>query len=97
MGAFFSAGGFSIKQYQKQLSIARNRISDKQYDLDRINLPTLILHSLDDGLVDYDFAKYAHAKIPDSKLITFSSGGHVLLGHREQYREVVAGFLKKHL
>ena len=72
-------------------------ISDKQYDLDRINLPTLILHSLDDGLVDYDFAEYAHAHIPDSELITFPSGGHALLGHQEQYREVVAGFLKEHL
>jgi pimeloyl-ACP methyl ester carboxylesterase len=72
-------------------------ISDKQYDLDRINLPTLILHALDDHLVDYDFATYAHAHIPDSELITFPSGGHVLLGNHEQYREVVAGFLKKHL
>jgi hypothetical protein len=52
---------------------------------------------LDDGLVDYDFAKYAHAHIPDSELITFPSGGHVLLGHHEQCREVVAVFLKKHL
>jgi len=72
-------------------------ISDKQYDLDRINLPTLILHALDDGLVGYDFATYAHAHIPDSELITFQSGGHLVLGQDKQYREVVAGFLKKHL
>jgi hypothetical protein len=26
MGAVFSAGGFSIKQYQRELSIARDRI-----------------------------------------------------------------------
>lgn len=72
-------------------------LSDKQYDLDRINTPALILHALDDRLVEYDFATYAHAHIPDSELITFSSGGHVLLGLREQYRKVVANFLKKHL
>ncbi len=72
-------------------------ISDKQYELDKINLPTLILHAADDILVDYDFAKYAHAKIPDSKLVTFPSGGHLLLGQSKQYRDVVAGFLKKHL
>jgi pimeloyl-ACP methyl ester carboxylesterase len=57
----------------------------------------LILHALDDRLVAYDFAKYAHAHIPDSELVTFPSGGHVLLGTHEQYREVVAGFLKEHL
>jgi len=28
MGAVFPAGGFFIKQYQKELSIARNRIRE---------------------------------------------------------------------
>lgn len=57
----------------------------------------LVYYTLDDGLVDYDFAKYAHAHIPDSELITFPSGGHLLFGHQEQYREVMAGFLKENL
>ncbi len=70
-------------------------ISDKQYDLDKINIATLILHALDDRLVDYDFAKYAHALIRNSELIPFPSGGHMLLGQYEQYREVVASFLKE--
>jgi pimeloyl-ACP methyl ester carboxylesterase len=85
------------KRYQGIRNDQKATISDKQYDLDKINIPTLILHALDDGLVDYDFAKYAHAHIPDSELITFPSGGHVLLRHHEQYRKVVAGFLKKHV
>jgi pimeloyl-ACP methyl ester carboxylesterase len=72
-------------------------ISDKQYDLHKINIPTLILHASDDLLVDYDFAEYAHEHIPNSELVTFPSGGHVLLGHPEKYREVVIGFLKEHL
>ena len=72
-------------------------ISDKQYDLDRINVPTLILHSLDDGLVNYDFAKYAHTHIPDSKLITFPSGGHFLLSQGKQYQCLISRFLKKHV
>ena len=72
-------------------------ISDTQYDLDRIDVPTLILHSLDDGLVNYDFAKYAHANIRDSELITFPSGGHVLIGQEKKYRDVVACFLKENM
>ena len=71
-------------------------ISDKQYDLDKINLPTLVLHAADDCLVDFDFAQYAHAHIPHSELITFPSGGHMLLGQQERYRMVVASFLKDH-
>ena len=72
-------------------------ISDKQYELDKIKLPTLILHALDDGLVDYNFAEYAHTHIPDSELIAFSSGGHILLGHHEQCRQVIVSFLNTHL
>ena len=72
-------------------------ISDKQYELERINLPTLILHALDDRLVDYDFARYAHDHIPNSKLVAFSSGGHLLLGQDKQYRKALIDFLKEHL
>jgi pimeloyl-ACP methyl ester carboxylesterase len=85
------------KRYPGILNDQKATISDKQYDLHKINVPTLILHALDDLLVGYDFGKYAHEQIPGSKLITFPTGGHLLLGHEEQYREVVVGFLKAHM
>jgi pimeloyl-ACP methyl ester carboxylesterase len=85
------------KRYPGILNDQKATISDKQYDLYKINIATLILHALDDCLVDYDFAKYAHAHIANSELIPFPSGGHMLLGQHEQYREVVASFLKEHL
>jgi pimeloyl-ACP methyl ester carboxylesterase len=84
------------KRYPGILNDQKATISDKQYDLDKIDLPTLILHALDDLLVDYDFGKYAHANISNSEIITFASGGHILLGHHERYRKIVAGFLKEH-
>ena len=85
------------KKFPGILNDQKATISDKQYDLDRINIPTLILHALDDCLVDYDFAKYAHAHIPNSALIPFPSGGHMLLGQHEKYRNIVANFLKEYL
>jgi len=39
------------------------------------------------------FVKYAHVHISNFKLAIFPSGGHGLLGHHEQYRKIVAGFL----
>lgn len=84
------------QRYPGILNDQKATISDKQYGLDKINIATLILHALDDGLVDYDFAKYAHAHIPNSELIPFPSGGHMLLGQYEQYREVVSSFLTEH-
>jgi pimeloyl-ACP methyl ester carboxylesterase len=159
MKALFSTKGFSIRQYHRDISIAKDRIlvgsqivktaggrieystfgrglpvlfihgaggghdmgrefaklmgddffwicplndqkatiSDKQYDLHKIKIATLILHALDDCLVEFDFAKYAHMHIPESKLITFPSGGHMLLGQHEKCRQVVTGFLKENL
>jgi len=147
IGAVFSPGGFSIKQYQKELSIASDRILEGsrvvktaqgliEYSTAGKGLPVLFIHGAGGGhdmgrffarrigddffwvcpsrfgylrtpmpedasfetqLVDYDFAKYAHAHISDSELITFPSGGHALFGNHEQYRNVIVGFLKEHL
>jgi len=85
------------KRHPGVLNDQKATISDNQYDLDKIKLPTLIFHSIDDLLVGYDYAKYAHAQIPNSELIPFPSGGHMLLGQHEKYREVAVSFLKKHL
>ena len=85
------------KRYPGIKNDQKATISDEQYELDRINLPTLILHARDDRLVDYDFARYAHAHIPNSTLVAFPSGGHILLGQEKQYRKAVAGFLKEHV
>jgi pimeloyl-ACP methyl ester carboxylesterase len=85
------------KRYPGIRNDQKATISDKQYDLDRINLPTLILHALDDRMVDCDFAAYAHAHIRGSELVTFPSGGHFVVGIQQQCREAIAGFLKKHL
>ena len=85
------------KRYPGIRNDQKATISDTQYDLDKINLPTLILHALDDRLVDYDFATYAHVRIHGSELITFPNGGHFVLGNHQQCRDAITGFLKKHL
>jgi hypothetical protein len=38
-------------------------------------------------------AEYAASKIPDSKLIIYDTGGHLLVGHEETVRAAVRGFL----
>ena len=85
------------KRYPGIRNDQKATISDKQYDLDKINQPTLILHALDDRLVNVHFATYAHARIRNSELITFSSGGHFVVGIYQQCRDTIAGFLRKHL
>ncbi len=71
-------------------------LSNKQYDLDKIHQPTLILHALDDGLVPYEFATYAHERIPNSELITFQTGGHIFIALDQRFKEVITRFLTEH-
>ncbi len=71
-------------------------LSDKQYDLDKLHQPTLILHALDDGLVPYEFATYAHERIPDSELITFQDGGHIFIAINDRFQDTVVRFLQEH-
>ncbi len=85
------------KRYAGIRNDQKATISESQYDLDKIHMPTLILHALDDGLVDVDYANYAHARIGGSELVTFPSGGHFLIGIHQECRNAIAGFLKKHL
>lgn len=45
-----------------------------------IRAPTLIIHAEDDTLQLYDNATFAAAAIPDARLLSFESGGHLVIG-----------------
>jgi pimeloyl-ACP methyl ester carboxylesterase len=62
--------------------------------LERIAVPVLILHAEDDSLVTLErHARFCAETIPDARLVTFPSGGHLLLGQGEGVRDQVRGFL----
>lgn len=58
--------------FDNSADLPGNRISG-------IGVPTLIFHARDDGLQLYHNAEFAASEIPGSSLISFDSGGHVLL------------------
>ncbi len=60
---------------------------------DNISVPTLIIHSKNDGLVSYNHAEYAHQRINDSKLVLFEQGGHGLISELEDARKQINSFL----
>ena len=53
------------------------------YPLEEIEVPVLIIHAVDDPLASYDNARAMAQRIPDARLITVESGGHMLLGHEK--------------
>jgi len=66
------------------------------YPLEEITVPVLIINAADDPLALYKNAQRMAERIPDSKLVTIESGGHMLLGHEERVRSEIIAFLEEH-
>lgn len=63
------------------------------YPFEDVQVPTLVVHAVDDPLASYDAASRAAARIPGARLVSLDSGGHPQLGQTERVRSEVAAFL----
>jgi non-heme chloroperoxidase len=54
------------------------RDTDLRSDLDKITIPTLILHGKKDKICSYDLAEQMKAGISDSHIVAFENSGHSL-------------------
>jgi len=66
------------------------------YPIHEITTPVLIVSALDDPLTLYKNAVSLAKEIPGAELITVQDGGHLLLGHDDEVKPKVVGFLKKY-
>lgn len=66
------------------------------YPIERITVPTLVIHAEDDSLVSFTQGQYTAQNIPGARLIKLQSGGHFLMGQHEKVRSEVEEFLKQH-
>lgn len=64
------------------------------YPLERVRVPTLILHSKDDPLASFEAAERAAYRIPKARLIGLDSGGHLGLGQTQRVRDAIRDFLR---
>ena len=63
-------------------------------DLDRIDVPTLLVHGADDPLFPASWSERAHGLLPDSRLALFEDCGHWPPRERpDRFNSAVAGFL----
>jgi 2-hydroxy-6-oxonona-2,4-dienedioate hydrolase len=65
-----------------------------QYPLEKVTTPALFISAADDLYKTLPVAQHAARIIPNAKLMEFSSGGHLLLGHGKEIWPAVADFLK---
>ena len=56
-------------------------LADATDDLGRLTMPTLILHSVDDRMNDFELSRTLASHIPDARLVPLESSNHIVLDH----------------
>ena len=76
------------------LNEGKTQGSARQYPLERIGVPTLVVSAADDLYRTLPNAREAATRIPHARLIDFATGGHLLLGRANELWPAVATFLQ---
>jgi pimeloyl-ACP methyl ester carboxylesterase len=65
-------------------------------DLGRITAPTLALSLADDRFDTLAAARHIAATVPDARLVSYPTGGHVWVGHDAEVFAEIDRFLRRH-
>lgn len=74
------------------LDMAKNY--DK-YNVEELQIPTLIIHAKDDKLASYADTENAVKRFQNCTFVSFDDGGHLLKGHGEEIKKAVSKFTKE--
>jgi 2-hydroxy-6-oxonona-2,4-dienedioate hydrolase len=75
------------------LNEAKTQRPGREYVLERVSAPTLLISAADDVYQTLPVARHAAKIIRHSRLIEFKTGGHLLLGHENDIWRAVASAL----
>ncbi|WP_433172724.1 alpha/beta fold hydrolase [Treponema maltophilum] len=67
------------------------------YPIERLQVPSLILHAKNDKTVDYRKTADVIFRFPNCTLISFETGGHMLAGHEKEVEKAIDTFIKNTL
>jgi pimeloyl-ACP methyl ester carboxylesterase len=73
-------------------SVSNPSVND--FPLEKLSVPTLLLHTKDDPLCAFSAAERAAARIPGCRFVALESGGHLGLGQDARTRAEIEGFLR---
>jgi pimeloyl-ACP methyl ester carboxylesterase len=68
---------------------------NNELPFDRISSPVLIINSIDDPSTLIEGAKTLASRIRTSSLLTFDTGGHLILGHEQEIKQKVNEFISQ--
>lgn len=69
---------------------------EADYHLDKLAVPTLVVHAEDDGINPFPIGEFTGGNVPGAEFLRLPTGGHLLLGHQAEVRSRVAAFLAAH-
>jgi pimeloyl-ACP methyl ester carboxylesterase len=109
---FYSAGGeLKIPEEQRQEALAMGRqadleaavacieswLTDFRRDLDRITVPTLVIHGDSDAIVPIEVSgRRTHEQVAGSELVVLEQGPHgINASHTEEFNRAVLEFLQR--
>ena len=83
----------SASSYATAECLIALRDTDLRNDLEKINIPTLILHGKKDKVCSFDLAVQMKAGISNSRLVAFENSGHSLfLEETEKFNNELVEF-----
>lgn len=96
IGSWLNGIGLSASSHATAECLVALRDTDLRPDLEKIKIPTLILHGKNDKICSFDLAEQMKAGISDSKLVAFEKSGHSLfLEETKKFNSELIKFAEK--
>jgi pimeloyl-ACP methyl ester carboxylesterase len=72
-------------------------VKNPNYPIEKIEIPTLVIHGTDDLVVPIEQARYTIQQIPGAKLVTVPGGGHLAFAiFQAEVKDVTLRFIEHH-
>ena len=72
-------------------------LGDNRDDLPRVNVPTLVMQSVDDAIAPLSVGEYVHARLPQGTLHVMKASGHCPhMSDPDEVLEVMGAYLARH-
>jgi len=78
IGNWLSGIGLSASSYATTQCLMALRDTDLRKDMEKITIPTVIMHGKKDKICSFDLAEQMHTGIANSQIIPFENSGHSL-------------------
>ena len=96
IGNWLNGIGLSASPHAMAECLVALRDTDLRPDLEKIKIPTLILHGKNDKICSFDLAEQTKTGISDSKLVAFEKSGHSLfLEETKKFNSELIKFAEK--